>query len=165
MGAAVNTPPAFPAGTATRSVVENMYVGAAVGEPVEATDEDAGDTLTYSLSESMYFEIDESSGQITTTMMLDHEAMSTHMVTVTASDGEDMATVEVTINVDNAHTGCDTVGNMGLVNDCEALLDSKDALGGTLNWAGDTSMDDWTGVKVDVDSMRGDGDQPEGYGP
>ena len=136
---AVNTPPAFSSATATRNVDENMYAGAPVGDAVTATDEDSGDSLTYSLSETGYFEIDAGSGQITTTMMLDYEAMSTHMVTVTATDEEGATdSVDVTINVEQRpRTGCDTAGNMGLVNDCEALLDSEDALGGSLNWADD----------------------------
>ena len=148
LGAAVNTPPAFSSATATRNVDENMDK-AKVGDPVTAADEDAGDSLTYSLSETGYFEIDASSGQITTTMMLDYEAMSTHMVTVTATDEEGATdSVDVTINVENAHTGCDTAGDIGLVNDCEALLDSEDALGGSLNWADDTAMSDWDGVTM-----------------
>ena len=152
-GTVENNPPAFAAGTATRSVDENMAEGAAVGDPVTATD-DAGDTVTYELTGSTYFEID-GDGQITTTMMLDHEAMSTHAVTVTATDSAgESDSVDVTINVDNAHTGCDTAGNHGLVNDCEALLDSKDALGGSLNWAGDTAMSDWGGVTMSGDPMR-----------
>ena len=145
-----NTPPAFGADTATRSVGENMYAGAAVGDPVTAMDDDTGDSVTYSLSGSMYFEID-GDGQITTTMMLDYEAMTSHMVTVTATDVVgDTDSVDVTINVDNAHTGCDTAGSMGLVNDCEALLDSKEALGGSLNWTDHTHtpMSDWTGVTM-----------------
>ena len=34
------------------------------------------------------------------------------------------------------------------MNDCEALLDSEDALGGSLNWADDTAMSDWDGVTM-----------------
>ena len=153
LGAAENTAPAFTAATATRSVDENMYAGADVGEPVTAMDDDAGDTVTYELTGSTYFEID-GDGQITTTMMLDHEAMSTHAVTVTATDSAgESDSVDVTINVDNTHTGCDTAGNMGLVNDCEALLDSKDALGGSVNWAA-LPMSDWDGVTMSGDPMR-----------
>ena len=144
-----NTPPAFTATTATRSVEENLDAGAPVGDPVTAMDNDVGDTVTYSLEGSGYFTIDMATGQINTTMMLDHEAMSTHSVTVTATDEDgETDTVVVTINVDNAHTGCDTAGNHGLVNDCEALLDSEDALGGSLNWTDDTAMSDWDGVTI-----------------
>ena len=150
-GAAVNTPPAFATDTATRSVDENMYAGAAVGDPVTAMD--AGDTVTYTLSGSTYFGIDGSSGQITTTMVLDHEVMSTHTVTVTASDEEGATdTVNVTINVNDAHPGCTYLVPdtreliLGLTNDCEALLDAKEDLGGDLNWSGDTHIGEWDGV-------------------
>ena len=153
LGAAENTPPAFATDTATRSVDENMYAGAAVGDPVTAMD--AGDTVTYTLSGSTYFGIDGSSGQISTTMVLDHETMSSHTVTVTASDEEGATdTVNVTINVNDAHPGCtyelvDT-GELilGLTNDCEALLDAKEDLGGDLSWSGDTNIVEWDGVTV-----------------
>ena len=148
-----NPPPAFPSATANRRVDENLYAGATVGDPVTAMD-DEGDTVTYTLSESMYFEIDENSGQITTTMMLDEEDMSSHMVTVTATDTEgDTDSVNVVITVNDSQPGCDTVGDVGLVNDCEALLDSEDELGGSLNWADDTPMSDWDGVTMSDDRV------------
>ena len=122
---AVNNAPAFDADTASRSVGENMASGTNVGDPVTATD-DVGDTLAYSIGESMYFAIDSATGQITTTAMLDHETMTSHSVTVTATDLEGATdTVAVTINVTDAHAGCAVDGNTGLTNDCEALLDSK----------------------------------------
>ena len=40
-----------------------------------------------------------------------------------------------------------------MVNDCEALLDSKDALGGSLNWADDTAMSEWDGVTMSDDRV------------
>ena len=152
LGPAVNIAPAFPGATANRSVDENMYAGAFVGDAVTA--DDPGDTLAYMLSESMYFKIDENSGQITTTMTLDEEDMSSHMVTVTATDSEgETDSVSVAITVSDSQPGCDTVGDMGLVNDCEALLDSEDALGGSLNWADDTPMSDWDGVMMSGDRV------------
>ena len=164
LGPGVNTAPAFPSDTANRNVNENMYAGAAVGDPVEATDDDAGDTLTYELTGSTYFDIDTSTGQIMTTMMLDEEAMSSHSVTVTATDkAGETDSVAVTITVTDSQPGCDTVGDIGLVNDCEALLDSEDALGGSLNWADDTPMSDM-GRRHD-ERRPGDGGQPEGPGP
>ena len=148
----VNVAPAFPQGTANRNVDENLYAGAAVGDPVVA--DDPGDTVTYSIEGSTYFGIDASSGQITATMMLDEEAMSSHSVTVTATDSEgETDSVAVTINVNDSQEGCDTVGDIGLVNDCEALLDSKDALGGSLNWADDTAMSEWDGVTMSDDRV------------
>ena len=87
IGPAENTAPAFADDAETDFMVyENMYAGAAVGT-VTASDED-GDTLTYSADDSGYFDVDND-GNITTAMMLDHEAMPSHTVTVTASDGED----------------------------------------------------------------------------
>ena len=86
-----------------------------------------------------------------TTMKLDEEAMSSHSVTVTATDsGGETDSVSVAITVNDSQPGCDTVGDMGLVNDCEALLDSKDALGGSLNWANHTQtpMSDWDGLTM-----------------
>ena len=100
----VNEAPMFAEATADRSIDENSAEDMAVGDPVTATDPDAGDTLAYSLSgdDAMYFSIDDM-GQITVgaDAMLDYEAeKSTYMVTVTATDSEDLTdTIEVTINV------------------------------------------------------------------
>ena len=141
-----NVAPAFADDAATDFMVyENMYAGAAVGM-VEAIDE--GDTLTYS-DDSGYFDVDDM-GNITTTMMLDHEAMASHMVKITATDSEGATdTIDVTVMVGDAHPDCPV--NMGLTNDCEALLDAKGDLGGSLNWDTDTAMDDWEGVTMNDD--------------
>ena len=149
----VNSTPVFP-DTVSRSVGENMPSGTNVGDPVTATDENVSDTLTYSMGESMYFTIDAATGQITTTAVLDYETMASHTVTVTADDGNEennTASVDVTIMVDNAQSGCNTLGNAGLINDCEALLDSEEAFGGTLNWDAGTAIEDWDGVSVQGD--------------
>ena len=103
----VNEAPMFAEATADRSIDENSAEDMAVGDPVTATDPDAGDTLAYSLSgdDAMYFSIDDM-GQITVgaDAMLDYEAeKSTYMVTVTATDDSDApnssASIAVTINV------------------------------------------------------------------
>ena len=108
-GPAVNDPPTFPSATANRRVHENLDAEAPVGDPVVAED-DPTDTVTYSISGSAYFDIDPSTGQIMTTMMLDEEAMSSHSVTVTATDTEDQtASVDVMITVIDSQPGCDTV--------------------------------------------------------
>ena len=44
---------------------------------------------------------------------------------------------------------------MGLTNDCEALLDAKDDLGGSLNWDTDTAMADWEGVTMSDGRVSG----------
>ena len=103
-----NAAPAFEGATTSRSVDENMPAGTNVGDAVAATDED-DDTVTYSLSGSAYFEIDDM-GQISTTMMLDYEAMSSHTVTVMADDGSGVenatASIGVTVMVGDAHPDC-----------------------------------------------------------
>ena len=157
-----NAAPAFEGATASRSVDENMPAGTNVGDAVAATDED-DDTVTYSLSGSDYFEIDSATGQISTTMMLDYEAMGRHTVTVMADDGSGVenatASIAVTVNVGNVEECEDTgamavadTSNAGAMADCEALLASRDALMGDdatrmLNWSKDTPMADWYGVR------------------
>ena len=147
-----NAGPAFEGATASRSVDENMPADTNVGDAVAATDED-DDTVTYSLSGSAYFEIDSATGQISTTMMLDYEAMSSHTVTVMADDGSGVenatASIDVTVMVGDAHPDCTVMDNMGLTNDCEALLDAKADLGGDdLDWDAGTAVADWQGVTM-----------------
>ena len=131
------------------SVAENAAAGTSVGM-VMASDED-GDDLTYEV-DSMYFDVNDD-GQIMVAegAMLDYEMDDMHSVTVTASDGTDEATIDVTIMVTDMYPGCGTQGgdaaNMYLNNDCEALLDSKDALGGSLNWSENTAIRGWDGFQ------------------
>ena len=100
-----NNRPVFPSTeTGTRSVLENTPDGRDIGAPVEATDDDPVDTLTYSLdSESLaFFDIDEGSGQLRTKAALDREARSSYPVRVTATDSSGAsATITVTIAVEN----------------------------------------------------------------
>ena len=101
-----NDPPAFPTQTATRTVAENTAAGQPIGLPVEATDLDAGDSLTYSLDNvgAQSFSIVGTSGQLQTKAPLDHEAKGSYTVTVTATDGSGAsATIGVTITVTDAN--------------------------------------------------------------
>ncbi len=84
-----------------QSVPENTAAGMDIGSPYTATDADTGDTLTYSLegADASAFEIDASSGQLTTKAALDHETKPSYAVTVKVSDGTDSATIEVTVTV------------------------------------------------------------------
>ena len=110
-----NNAPAFAAATDTREVAENTAAGENIGDPVEATDDDAGDTLTYTLggADMASFEIDAATGQLMTKAALDYEdpadadTDNAYEVTVTASDGNtaDDATIAVTITVTNVTTG------------------------------------------------------------
>ena len=103
----INAPPVFSEGTiTTRSVPENASAGTPIGDPVAATDEDSGDTLTYSLegTDAASFDITPETGQITTRAALDAGTKSTYTVTVVVSDGtdEDRITVTITVTVINA---------------------------------------------------------------
>ena len=101
----VNEAPAFAIETDTRSVAENTAAGQDIGAPVEATDPDDGDTLTYSLggTDAASFDIDTSSGQLQTEDALDFETKASYTVTVTASDGSLSDSQEVTITVTDAN--------------------------------------------------------------
>ena len=97
-----NNAPVFPATeTGARSVAENTASGQNVGSPVAATDDDTGDTLTYSLegADGGSFTIVGASGQIQTKAALNHEAKTSYSVTVKVNDGTVDATKAVTISV------------------------------------------------------------------
>ncbi len=104
-----NSPPEFPASTATRSLFENE------GSTTTSTESDLGpaflatdgnnDTVTYSVegTNASAFDLDSSSGQLKTKVGFnyDHEATPTLTVTVKASDnngGSDTIDVTVTVN-------------------------------------------------------------------
>ena len=99
-----NNAPTFPPGPLTRRVAENSPAGAAVGDPVTATDTDTGDTLSYTLEgeDASSFDIGAETGQITTRaeVSYDHEASPSYSVTVKADDGNGgAASVAVAIDV------------------------------------------------------------------
>ena len=102
---ATNAAPTFPSGQGvdyTRSVAENTPAGENIGDPVTATDTDAGDNLTYSLgsADGASFGIVQTSGQLQTKAALDYETKPSYTVVVTATDPSDEeATITVTINV------------------------------------------------------------------
>ena len=99
-----NTPPAFPSATSTRSLAENSTPSGSVGAPFLATDLDAGDTLTYSLSggDVEFFNIGETTGQLEAEEPLDYETRSSYSVEVQATDpGGLYDTVSVKIDVTN----------------------------------------------------------------
>ena len=97
-----NAAPAFATLTATRSIPEDTPVGSAVGDPVTATDTNADDVLTYSLSgaDAASFTIGMASGQLRTKAALDHDTKASYMVVVTAADPSGLSdTITVTISV------------------------------------------------------------------
>ena len=113
----VNEAPEFPTETGARSVAENTAAGQSIGGPVEATDEDPGDTLFYSLggTDAASFTIDELTGQISvgdgTTLNFEGKKKS-YTVTVSVRDSKDASgnadtatddTITVTITVTNVN--------------------------------------------------------------
>ena len=91
----------FPSASTTRRVLENAASGDNVGAPVTATDTDT-ETLTYTLggTDASSFDIGTNTGQITLASGVTLTAIdTTYSVTVTASDGSNTDTIDVTITV------------------------------------------------------------------
>ena len=106
-----NNAPVFNEGTtATRTVAENMALNTNVGAPVEATDANTGDTMTYSLggTDASSFTFNDATRRIQTNDSLDCEAKSSYSVTVSVRDaygGSDTITVTIKVtNVEEAGT-------------------------------------------------------------
>ena len=97
-----NTDPVFATTTAERSVAENTAAGENIGAAVVATDDDTGDTLTYTLggTDMASFGIAASTGQLQVKAALDFETRTSYEVEVTATDGSGAtAMIAVTITV------------------------------------------------------------------
>ena len=97
-----NEPPVFAEETVTRTIEENTEADQNVGTPVSATDQDAGETLIYTLggTDATSFSIIESTSQLQTKANLDFENKASYTVTVTATDSSDASdTITVTITV------------------------------------------------------------------
>ena len=103
---AINFAPAFATATATRSIPEDTPVGSVVGDPVTATDTDADDVLTYSLSgnDAESFSIGMASGQLRIKVALDRDTKASYTVVVTAADPSglsDIITVTISVTDEN----------------------------------------------------------------
>ena len=99
-----NSPPVFSSTDGRRSIRENTSPGEDIGAAFSATDTDSGDTRSYSLGgpDAGSFDIDASTGQLTTRAPLDHEAKSSYEVTVRVTDPSNaFDDVPVTITVEN----------------------------------------------------------------
>ena len=113
-----NDAPTFSEGdTTTRSLPENSGANVNVGNPVTATDQDGGDTLTYTLSgtDTESFEINASTGQLTTKsdVTYNYEAKAAYPVTVTATDPDNAAdTIAVTVNLTDVNERPDPPTNL-----------------------------------------------------
>ncbi|KAA0146769.1 hypothetical protein FNF29_07834 [Cafeteria roenbergensis] len=95
------------AGSALRSVLENAAAGALVGQPLEAQDEDANQSLTFVIESGdpgKIFSLDSVSGQLKLTSggILDHEAFPSHELRVRVTDDAEWpmsAVFAVTVSV------------------------------------------------------------------
>ena len=97
-----NNTPAFTEGAGTtRTINENAAAGSDVGLPVTATDPDAGDTLTYTLTGAAAdgFGVDPITGQIWMLAALDFEAATRYHVTVTVRHDSGTANADASIAV------------------------------------------------------------------
>ncbi len=105
-----NRNPRFTGGTRSFSVAEDTGAGEAVGDPVEAIDDD-DDPMSYSLAgtDAASFDIDSVSGQIRTREALNFEEKSSHSVTVRVRDNRGgSGTVDVRITVTDVDEPPDT---------------------------------------------------------
>ena len=86
---------------ATREIHQKEEVGANIGDPVSATDMDIGETLEYSLTDADpdVFEIDSVTGQLRIKAPLDYQTKPVHTVKVIVSDGSQIDSIAVTIQV------------------------------------------------------------------
>ena len=92
----VNEPPEFDSSTVELEIDENAATSTDIGDLIAATDPES-DELTYSLvgSDSQWFDVDTSGGQIKTKALLDHESPvdtggdNVYDVTLHVSDGKD----------------------------------------------------------------------------
>ena len=99
-----NRAPQFSQTSTTRTVDRSAPVGAAIGDPVTATDADTGDLLAYRLAgpDAASFRINSSTGQLLTRAGVALDRVS-YTVTVVATDqADETASISVTINVANS---------------------------------------------------------------
>ena len=164
----VNSAPVFPSTeNGRREVAENSAVGTDIGDPVAATDLNAGDSnvndpLVYSLTgtDAASFTIDAGTGQITLAagVTLDYEGKRTYRVTVQVTDGRDQNgdddldaiddTITVTITVTDVNeapvvTGDDEPSYQEGSNRAVATYTAVDPERDTLTWSVNNDTEFW----------------------
>ena len=160
----MNEAPTFDGENATRDVAENAVAGVNIGGPVMATDQDTGDTLTYSIDQASvaFFDIDGTSGQLKTKAPLDYETKSTYTVTVSVRDSKAAdgtadtaqdASITVTVNVtDLAEDGTITLSSRQpqVETDFTATLSDPNVVSPVVTWAWEKSTDKtlWTTIST-----------------
>ncbi|OQW33699.1 MAG: hypothetical protein A4C66_04015, partial [Nitrospira sp. HN-bin3] len=148
----------------SNTVAENAVNGTVVGT-VSGTDPDAGDTKTYSFTDSAggRFAINSSTGEITVanSSLLDYEAATSHTVTVRVMDGGGLTYDEMfTINLINVN---ETPTDLALSSNTVAEMAANGTVVGTASTtdpdAGDTQtyqLTDDAGGRFAIDSATGE---------
>ena len=100
----INESPNFLSTPLSVSIAENLQTGVNVIR-IKASDEDSGDSLTYSLSgsNSSHFAISSSTGLVTTAQLLDKETVGSYSLNVTVSDGTLSVTESLSITVSDVN--------------------------------------------------------------
>ena len=99
-----NDSPVFSATTATDSIAENAATSTQIFD-ANSTDEDTGDTLTYTVAgtDASLVDIDSSTGVVTLKSSANFETKTSYSFNVLASDGKSSATQAVTVSVANVN--------------------------------------------------------------
>ncbi len=136
----VNEAPTAIAITAT--AIDENATGVVVGT-LSTTDEDAGDTIAYSLSgtDAASFEIVDGKLQLKSDVSADHETQTSYSVTVTATDSGDLTTSQdFTVTVNNLNDNSPTITSSSSVEMAEnsnsvITVVGNDADGDTLTYS------------------------------
>ena len=160
----LNERPSFPANlrNSTLNVDENTPAGRSIGLRLTATDEDRGDSLTYTLDSAsdLVFDITADTGQLSTEGPLDHETGPSYRVDVRVSDGKGADgtandaiddTITLTIEVNDRNEAPTVTGETSISyaedrTDRVASYDHNDPdPGDTITWSlSGTDRDDFT---------------------
>lgn len=157
----LNETPKFLTTPYSVSIAENLQTGTHVIQVV-ATDEDSGDSLTYSLTgtNSSHFAMSSSTGLVTTAQPLDQETVGLYTLNIIVTDGNSSATEVLSLTVidtNDAPTFISAPHNVSVIeNDAAAAVytvsamdeDSGDSVTFTLTGTGSTdfSLNPSTGV-------------------
>ena len=146
--------PISDADNSDNKVDENASVGTTVGITAYADDADAGDSVSYTLSDSAgnKFAINETSGVVTVNAKLNYESAASHSITVQATSSDGSSTRKsFGINViDDPNESSD-----GTSNDISAVSDSDDS-------ANQVNENAANGTLVGITALASDDDEDEG---
>lgn len=93
-----DNPPVFAESLYTAFLTEFSPTGSQVVN-VSATDPDSESTIAYSIEGTLSFAVDATTGEVTSSQLLDYESQSFHNFTVVATDGELSSSARVLVSV------------------------------------------------------------------